>query len=311
VSHRSREAAGFTLVELVVVIVISAIVAVFMVLFLDAPIESYFAQTRRSDLVDSAHRINDAVTTDVRTALPNSLRIRTVGTRTALELIATEGVARYYGQGDKDYAGGEELTVGTGHPVTSFGTLDSFNPPPPPSPAQPYLSVGNLGTPVNPPFGTFANPPEDAYVGGNGVITPATTQLTIGPNPNASPPPQYVAGEDLVTLSAQMTFQAPGAPATQPSVHNAYLVSGPVSYVCDSTAGTLTRYSGYALTAAQAVPPAGTSALIAHNVSQCTLAIVSAPANFPYGELAILSVTLSSNGDSLQVFLEAPTEYAQ
>ena len=98
-SRRSPRAAGFTLVELIVVIVVTAIVASFMVLFLDAPMQSYFAQTRRSDLVDSANRITRAVTADARTALPNSMRVNPA--RTALELLATTGVARYYGQGDK------------------------------------------------------------------------------------------------------------------------------------------------------------------------------------------------------------------
>ena len=129
-SHRSRQAAGFTLVELVVVIVISAIVAVFMVLFLDTPIESYFAQTRRSDLVDSAHRISDAVTADARTALPNSMRVNAAGT--ALELLATTGVARYYGPRRQERRSGEELTIGSAMTILSsgtleFGTLDSFN----------------------------------------------------------------------------------------------------------------------------------------------------------------------------------------
>jgi MSHA biogenesis protein MshO len=296
-SHRRVHAAGFTLVELVVVIVISAIVASFMVLFLDTPIESYFAQTRRSDLVDSAQRISDAITADARTALPNSMRINAAGT--ALELLATAGAARYYGKGDKDYAVGEELTVGAA--ASSFGTLDSFTTRTLPYQAQYYVSVGNLGT------ATY-----DAYNIATGVMTSLGT-ITVDPNPSTPP---YVAGENLLNLSGSMTFKAPGAPATQPSVHNAYLVSGPVSYVCNPNAanpaaGTLMRYFGYAVTAAQAVPPAGTGALIAHDVSACTISIVPAPASYAYGELAILAVTLSSNGESLQVFLEAPTEYSQ
>ncbi len=300
-SHRRVQTAGFTLVELVVVIVISAIVASFMVLFLDTPIESYFAQTRRSDLVDSAHRISDAVTADARTALPNSLRTNAAGT--ALELLATTGVARYYGQGDKDgLQANEELTIGNS--VTAFGTLDSFSTQAL-SYQAPYLSIGNLGTAAY-----------TAYNSATRVMTPASTVVTVGPNPSMTPPPASVAGENQVTLSAAMTFQALGAPATQPSVHNAYLVSGPVSYICNAnaanpTAGTLMRYSGYAVTPAQPVPPAGTGALIAHDVAQCTISIVPAPAGYAYGELAIFRVTLSSNGETLQVFLEAPTEYSQ
>ncbi|MFZ0550096.1 MAG: prepilin-type N-terminal cleavage/methylation domain-containing protein [Steroidobacteraceae bacterium] len=306
-SRGMRQVAGFSLIELIVVIVISAIVAVFIVLFLNTPIESYFAQTRRSDLADSAHRISDAVTGDVRTALPNSLRINPAGT--ALELLATRGVGRYYGLGDKNAAApggqtGEELTIGI--PATTFGTLDSFTTQPLPY-QTPGLSVsiGNLGT------ATYT-----AYNSATKVMTPASTVVTVGPNPSWPPPPPAVAGENLVTLSAPMTFKAPGAPATQPVVHSAYLVSGPVSYVCkpnaaNPSAGTLMRYSGYTVTVAQRVPPAGTGALIAHDVSKCTISIVAAPPGYPYGELAILALTLSSSGETLQVFLEAPTEYAQ
>jgi MSHA biogenesis protein MshO len=300
-SRRSPRAAGFTLVELVVVIVLTAIVAAFMVLFLDAPVQSYFAQTRRSDLVDSANRITRAVTADVRTALPNSLRVNPA--ETALELLATTGVARYYGQGDKGTTppppAGEELTIG--NPATPFGTLDSFG-----SQTVSYhprfLSIGNLGTPGY-----------SAYSGAT-VMTGAGTQITVNPAPGAP----FVTGENQVTFSgAAMTFQAPGAPATQPSVHNAYLVSGPVSYICNPNpgnpaAGTVMRYSGYAVSAAQPVPPGGgASALIAHDVSACTISFVAAPPGYGYGQLAILRVTLASNGETLQVFLEMATEYAQ
>jgi MSHA biogenesis protein MshO len=305
VSRRIHPAAGFTLIELIVVIVVSAIVAVFMVLFLNAPIESYFAQTRRSDLVDSAHRISDAVTVDARTALPNSMRSNPAGT--ALELLATSGVARYYGEGDKNTSGGgqpnEELTVG--NPVTTFGTLDSFTAQALPYQAPYFISVGNLG------IATY-----NAYNSATGVMTPAGTVITVAANPSYPPPPPDVAGENQVTLSLPMTFKAPGAPVTQPSVHNAYAVSGPVSYVCNAnaanpSAGTLKRYSGYAITAAQPVPPSGTGALIAHDVSACTISVVPAPLGYAYGQIAILAVTLSSSGETLQVFLEAPTEYAQ
>ncbi|HEY6514568.1 MAG TPA: prepilin-type N-terminal cleavage/methylation domain-containing protein [Steroidobacteraceae bacterium] len=301
-SHRSSRAAGFTLVELIVVIVLTAIVASFMVLFLDAPVQSYFAQTRRSDLVDSANRITRAVTADVRTALPNSLRVNPA--HTALELLATTGVARYYGQGDKGTAppppAGEELTIGNA--VTApFGTLDPFGPQT--VSYQPkFLSIGNLHTPGY-----------DAY-NGTTVMTGTGTQITVNPTPG----PPFVSGENQVTLTGtSMDFQAAGAPAIQPSVHNAYLVSGPVSYVCNPNpgnpaAGTVMRYSGYSVSAAQPVPPgSGTSALIAHDVSACQILVVAAPAGYAYGELAILDVTLSSNGETLQVFFETPTEYSQ
>jgi MSHA biogenesis protein MshO len=302
-SRRPLRAAGFTLVELVVVIVVTAIVASFMILFLDAPMQSYFAQTRRSDLVDSANRISRVVTADVHAALPNSLRINPSGT--ALELLATTGVARYYGQGDKSGPPppppiGEELTSGAS--ATTFGTLDSFTTQTLPYQGQYYVSVGNLG-----------NAAYNAYNSVTQVMTPLR-MITVGANPITPP---YVPGENLVQLGTPFTFQAAGAPLIQPSVHNAYLVSGPVSYVCNPnpgnpSAGTVMRYSGYTVSAAQPVPPAGgASALIAHDVSACTISLVAAPLGYAYGQLAILNVTLASNGETLQVFFEMPTEYSQ
>lgn len=299
-SPRSLRAAGFTLIELIVVIVLTAIVASFMVLFLDAPMQSYFAQTRRSDLVDSANRISQAVTADVRTALPNSLRVNPAGT--ALELLATTGVARYYGQGDKNGTpAGEELIIG-GAPASTFGTLDSFTAQTLPYSGQYYVSVGNLGT------ATY-----NAYNSATGVMTSLGT-IAVGPNP---PTPPAVPQENWVQLAAPFSFKAAGAPATQPSVHNAYLVSGPVSYICNPnpgnpSAGTVMRYSGYAVTTAQPVPPAlAASALIAHDVAACRISVVAAPGGYAYGQLALLDVTLTSNGETLQVFFEMPTEYSQ
>ena len=286
-SFPRRKPTGFTLVELVVAIVLAAIVASFIVLFLDAPIQSYFAQTRRSDLVDSANRIALGVTNDFRTALPNSMRFAPSGSAQALEFLATQGVARYYASGDSP---GPDLTLG-GSPVSSFATLDSFD-----TRALPYsashLSVGNLGAPAS----------YDAYSSGNSVMTAASVSIAAGANP----------AENLVSLTAPMTFQV----LPPPTVHNAYLVSGPVSYVCNPnpvnpSAGAFIRYSGYAITAAQGVPPAPSGALVAHNVSACTLSLQAAPPGYAYGQLAILRVTLSSGGETLQIFLEVPTEYSQ
>jgi hypothetical protein len=51
-----------------------------------------------------------------------------------------------------------------------------------------------------------------------------------------------------------------------------------------------------------------TRALIAHNVSSCSVAIVAAPA-FPkrYGQLVVLNATLANSGETLQVFSEVGT----
>jgi len=50
------------------------------------------------------------------------------------------------------------------------------------------------------------------------------------------------------------------------------VVSGPVSFICDPVAGTLSRVSGYAIASTQPKPPTGgTTALLAQNITACTM----------------------------------------
>ncbi len=76
-STLSRRHAGFTLIEAVVVIVISGIIAVMVAVFMRTPVEGYFDSVRRAELTDAADTALRRVARDVRAALPNSLRTGT------------------------------------------------------------------------------------------------------------------------------------------------------------------------------------------------------------------------------------------
>jgi MSHA biogenesis protein MshO len=84
-----------------------------------------------------------------------------------------------------------------------------------------------------------------------------------------------------------------------------YLVSGPVSYLCDTSAGTLTRYAGYAIlatqpTSAAALTAAGASSgLVATNVSACQFTYSTGVAQ--RDGVASLDLQLSNNGQSVQL----------
>jgi len=277
---------GFTLIELVIVITVGAIVAVFMVFFLGTPIDAYFAQSSRANLVDSGDRVLRSVAGDVRTALPNSLRVTASGSVAALELLATNAVARYYGPGDKNYLTPakealEELAIG--QPDTAFYTMTQFA-----SLNGSYLAVDNQGSP-------------GAY-GFGGIMTPL--------------PPAFTVTPDNATVEDHATFSGAGFDFANASPTNSiFLVSGPVSYLCDSNAQTVQRYSGYTIAAvqmatdAQLMAAGATRSLIAQNVSGCTLNVVAAPASAKYGQLLILEVTLANGSETLPVFQEAATEY--
>lgn len=90
-----RRAAGFTLIELIVALIISTIVVGFVATFLAVPVQAHLAQARRSELAASAESVARSMARDVRGALPNSLRAGIVNGRPAVEMIAVAGVAIY------------------------------------------------------------------------------------------------------------------------------------------------------------------------------------------------------------------------
>jgi len=89
------KARGFTLIELVVAITISAIVMVFAAMFIGAPLGAYETHSRRAALVADTAGAWPRMETDLRAALPNSLRARRNGSIVVLEMLPVLGVARY------------------------------------------------------------------------------------------------------------------------------------------------------------------------------------------------------------------------
>jgi MSHA biogenesis protein MshO len=278
-----RRDSGFTLIELVVAISLSAILVSFMAIFITTPLQAYFSQSSRTTLAASADTALRMMAGDVRTALPNSVRLINNGGVVGIELLATTDMVDYRdSQGAPDAHG-----VDFGVPDRNFSTMGTFR-----SlviPAGDFLSIGNAGTPG-----------QDAYELAH-VITPAGTTITATVNATN-------AGEDDIALSGPVTF------SFQSSSHHLYLVSGPVAYLCDSSAQTLTRFSGYSISTTTSGYTAGvlyangaTGALVARNVASCQVDVV-APGAAPYGQLVILRLLLSLGGDSLQFVDEMPVE---
>jgi MSHA biogenesis protein MshO len=81
-----------------------------------------------------------------------------------------------------------------------------------------------------------------------------------------------------------------------------------VSYLCDTAAATLTRYSGYAITTTQnssaaALAAAGaTASLVSKDVGDCQFSYT--PGTAQRNALATLSVQLSRNGEIVQLLHE-------
>ncbi|MCK4843087.1 MAG: type II secretion system protein [Methylococcales bacterium] len=84
---------GFTLLELIMVIVIVGILAAMTTDIITLPVKSYIDLERRTTLVDSAEMALRRMQRDIRRALPNSIRITAGGT--AIEWLHTSDGGRY------------------------------------------------------------------------------------------------------------------------------------------------------------------------------------------------------------------------
>ncbi|MFP5408594.1 MAG: prepilin-type N-terminal cleavage/methylation domain-containing protein, partial [Gammaproteobacteria bacterium] len=159
--------AGFSLVEMIVVIAIVAIIGSMVAVFLRAPLESYVAQDRRARLADTADTALRRMGRDVRLALPNSVRVTAVGSVIYLEFLATRSGGRYRTQGDGS-AGNDPLDFSV--PDASF---DVFGPAIDLQ-AGDLIAVYNLGIPG---ADAWAGDTLASYAGATG----ATTTLALAP----------------------------------------------------------------------------------------------------------------------------------
>ncbi len=109
---------GFTLVEAVIVIVITGIIASMVAVFIKTPVDAYFDAARRAELTDAADTALRRIGRDVRLALPNSVRPHGAG-MAAIEFLQTTAGGRY--DADAADTGGCFTTGCTG--IVTFGGL--------------------------------------------------------------------------------------------------------------------------------------------------------------------------------------------
>lgn len=258
---------GFTLVEAVVVILISGIVFAVVAIFIQKPVEGYFDTTRRAALSDIADTAVRRITRDLRLALPNSVRV----SGNYLEFLLTVGGGRYRA---------ERTSTGTGNVLdfTSPGGDASFDV----IGAVPALAAGNQIVIFN--LGTG--------------FTGADAYQAAGNNRAAY---QSLAGS-TITLSAAKLFpwQSPGKRfhVVETAVtYECNTVTGVIrrywGYGINAAQAT--------------PPASGSNALLASNVSGCAFSYNPNELNQRYGSVTIrLALTQSNETVTVQAQAHVP-----
>ncbi|MDX1519117.1 MAG: type II secretion system protein [Gammaproteobacteria bacterium] len=244
---------GFTLIELVVVITLTGIVALLAGRNITAPIQGFLDLSRRAALVDEADLALNRMAREIRLALPNSVRITdgastppplalcvaAGGTSCAVEILRTLDGSRYREDVDSVGAGDTlDFTAAT----DTFDVLGTL-----PNLASIVAGAGSLAD--------CQNGVSDCLVVYN--LGFAGADAYNGDN---------IAG---IVATAPMEFIRP-TPFPFPSPNQRFhVVDMPVTFTCNSASGNITRYEDYSISAAQVLVPGGTSSLMAGNISNC------------------------------------------
>ncbi|HEU0187964.1 MAG TPA: type II secretion system protein [Gallionellaceae bacterium] len=235
---------GFTLVEMIMVIVITGILGTMVAVFIQAPVQGYVDSSRRAEMTDIADTALRRLARDIRTAVPNSIRVATCGGVPCIEFLPTRAGGRY-----RTGAPGDMLDFGVADgSFDIIGPAVTFN-------AGDYIVVGSTQSDGNPPYNTAAAGILRAYTGATGA-----PQATVNFTATALPVWAEVQGQrfDVVDGAQQA-----------------------VTYACIGTLGALNangdgqaqlvRYWNYGFNPAQVAPPLGPPAVLADRVSGCAI----------------------------------------
>jgi MSHA biogenesis protein MshO len=268
---------GFTLLEAVMVIALTGIVGVMVSTFIRQPINAYVDLGRRTELTDAADGALRRVARELRTALPNSVRVDP--SNSYLEFLPVRSAGRYRAAA---------AATGTSNPLDFNSSTDN--------------SFDVLGPGVNVLTGdqlvvhNLGLPGADAYEGTSrrALSTTGTALTSLGYTVGASQFPY---------ASPNSRFQIVGTPVS--------FVCAPIA----GGAGSLRRYAGYAIqntqpTATGSAPLStltdANNALLTAWVSSCSFTYSTSSTT--RNAVVTLRLTLTSGGESITLLQQVQVE---
>jgi MSHA biogenesis protein MshO len=256
-------ARGVTLIEMIVVIAITAIIASAVAVFISRPVEGYADASRRAEMTDIADTALRRITRDLRTALPNSIRITQVGSVYYLEYLESTGGGRYRSQVD---SGGLGTILDFTTAVSSFdviGTMPTFV-------GGESIVVYNLAA-----SGATAN----AYGGDNRAAYSSNTATTI-----------------TLTAAKQFPFASPGKRFQVVDYAVTYVCNPPAGEL-------RRYWNYGILAAQPTPPVTANNAQLASNVTACSFTYVTSGTAQREGVVSLtLNIQESGSADLIQLF---------
>lgn len=278
---------------MLIVITLTGILAVVLSMMLSGPMRAYVDTGRRAALVDLGETALARMTREIRLALPNSVRVATGPNVVSVEFLRTLGGARY-------------RLAPTAGPLPGCAAASSGDPLEFTCADAVFDVVGQLpriadiktgGDCINAPntadcvviFNTGVPGANDAYAGDN-IATISALGDDIG----------FDGSDQITVVNARLTGGLPAFPLSSPS-QRFHIVDTPVSFVCNTSTGEITRFEGYPIVAVQPIAPGGASALLINNVGGCSFSYN--PGTATRGGLATLSLTVTDPSGSESITL--------
>ncbi|MGO4377706.1 prepilin-type N-terminal cleavage/methylation domain-containing protein [Pseudoduganella sp. RAF19] len=277
---------GFTLVELIIVMVIVGALAGILMVFFKPAMQNYLSAGQRAAMTDLADGAMRRMVRDIRVSVPNS--VREISSR-CIEMIPTSSGGRVRMAPDTVWdtasPGNPSMALDTNLPTNGFDVMT-------PIMTQPtvgdWVVIGNQAT-------------EDVYAGITryriaGVQTaPAanvgTLRLTFSSSPPAQFPVGYDGGRYVVVPQAQQA----------------------VSFVClnagidasGTGTGTLFRVANYGFNSPGTCPAAGSAPILATHVQTCNFNYNPSAGVTAQNGYVEITLQLTDHGESVSLYYGA------